>query len=275
MNSPAEVAKNYISIGTNKVNTPILKMFLLAILAGMFIGFAGLGATTFSSTITNASVAKFAGASVFPGGLAMVLVAGSELFTGNCLIVIPLMEKKVTVGGMLKNWVVVWLGNLAGGILVSGLAVGSHQPGLFNAQLAVAHMSTAIGKCSLTFGDAFLKGIACNFLVCIAVWMAFAAKTVGGKIIGLYFPIMLFVLEGFEHSVANMYYISCGLFCKLNPAYMKAATDAGLNLDNLTWGKFFAGNLLPVTLGNIVGGAIMVGLVYWYVYIHDGKKAQK
>lgn len=274
MYSPAEVARNYIAIGTKKVNTPVLKMFLLAIMAGVFIGFAGVGATTLSSTITNPSVSKFAGAAIFPGGLSMVLIAGSELFTGNCLIVIPLMEKNVTVSGMLRNWVVVWLGNLTGGILVSALAVGCHQPDLFSAKVAVAHMSIAVGKCSLSFGDAFLKGIACNFLVCIAVWMTFAAKSVVGKIIGLYFPVMFFVLEGFEHSIANMYYISCGLLCKLNPDYIKAAADAGLDLSSLTWGKFFISNLLPVTLGNILGGAVLVGLVYWYVYLHKEPDTQ-
>ena len=271
MNSPAEVAKNYIGIGTGKVNTSIGKMFVLAILAGMFIGFAGLGASTLSSTIQTASVAKFAGAAVFPGGLAMVLVAGSELFTGNCLLIIPLMRKKVTVAGVLKNWIVVYAGNFVGSIIVSGIAAGSGQPGLFSNAVAITHMSTAAAKCSLAFGPAFLKGIACNFLVCIAVWMAFAAKDVAGKIIGLYFPIMLFVLEGFEHSVANMYYISIGLFCKSNEAYMAAAQQAGLDLSNLTWGNFFAGNLLPVTLGNIVGGSIFVGLAYWYTYL-QGKE---
>ncbi len=272
MNSPAEVAKNYVGIGTNKVNTPIVKMFFLAILAGAFIALAGVGATTASSTIDSASVAKFVGACVFPGGLAMVLVAGSELFTGNCLIVIPLMEKAVSVGGMLKNWVVVWLGNLVGGLLVAGGTVACHQGSLFSNTVAVANISTAVAKCSMSFGDAFIKGIFCNFLVCIAVWMAFAAKSVGGKIIGLFFPIMLFVLEGYEHSVANMYYIGVGLFAKGNAAYAQAAVDAGVDLTNLTWAKFFSANLLPVTLGNIVGGVI-VGLIYWYVYLQGKKEA--
>lgn len=271
MNSPAEVANNYLTIGKNKVNTPIPKMFILGIMAGAFIALAGLGATTFSSSISVASVAKFAGASVFPGGLAMVLIAGSELFTGNCLIIIPVLHKEVPVSGMLKNWVFVYLGNLVGGLLVAAIATYSHQPSLYSNGLAVSHMSTAIAKCSMSFGDAFLKGVACNFLVCIAVWMAFAAKSVGGKILGLYFPIMLFVLEGFEHSVANMYYIAIGLFCKTVPAYAQAALDAGKSLDALTWGNFFAKNLLPVTLGNIVGGCC-VGLVYWYVYLSGKKK---
>ena len=157
----------------------------------------------------------------------MVLLAGSELFTGNCLLVIPLCKKEITLGGMLKNWVVVYLGNMVGGIGVAAICVFSHQAGLFNNGLAASMISTAAGKVSLSFGDAFLRGIACNFLVCIAVWISFAAKQVSSKIIGLFFPIMMFVLCGFEHSVANMYYIAAGIFAKGNAAYLEAATAAG------------------------------------------------
>ncbi|SDB32788.1 formate/nitrite transporter family protein [Eubacterium oxidoreducens] len=272
INSPAEVAKNYVAIGKGKANLSIAKMIFLGLLAGMFIGFAAVGATTVGSTVDNASLAKFLGAVVFPGGLAMVLIAGSELFTGNCLLIIPLLQKEITVGQMIKNWVFVWIGNLAGGILVSLITVGGHQANLFSNQLAVSYISTAVAKTSMTFGDAFMKGIGCNFLVCIAVWMAFAAKSVGGKIIGLYFPIMLFVLEGFEHSVANMQYISIGLLCKLNDTWAQAATDAGVDFSNLTWGAMFGKNLLPVSLGNIVGGLVLVGLIYWGCYLKGTKK---
>ena len=272
MNSPAEVAKNYVGIGKGKVNTPIAKMFLLGIMAGMFIAWAGLGSTVAGSTVENASLAKLVNAVLFPGGLAMVLVAGSELFTGNCLLIIPLMEKEVNIAGVLKNWVVVWIGNLVGSVFVSAISIFSHQAALFSSKVAVAQMSTAISKCSMTFGDAFLKGVACNILVCIAVWMAFAAKDVAGNIIGLFFPICLFVVSGFEHSIANMYYISVGILAKGNATFLQAATDAGLDVTNLTWGKMFAANLLPVTLGNIVGG-VLVGLVYWYVYLQGKKDA--
>ena len=128
-------------------------------------------------------------------------------------------------------------------------------------------ISTAASKTALPFGDAFLKGIACNFLVCIAVWIAgFVAKTVGGKLAGLFFPIMIFVVSGFEHSIANMYYIAAGLFARTNEAYASAAAAAGIDCSGLSWGSFFARNLLPVTLGNIVGGAVCVGCAYWYIY---------
>jgi formate/nitrite transporter len=271
MNSPAEVAKNYIAIGKGKVNTPIGRMLLLAILAGAFIAFGGVGSTTVAVSITEASLGKFIGACIFPGGLTMVLIAGSELFTGNCLLVIPLLEKEIKFSGMIKNWVVVYIGNLIGAMIIAAICVFGHQASLFGNGMAVSMISTATAKATMSFGDAFLKGIACNFLVCIAVWISFAAKQVHGKIMGLFFPIMIFVLAGFEHSVANMYYISAGLFAKTNAAYAQAATDAGVDFSGLTWGHFFGKNLLPVTLGNIVGGAICVGVVYWYVYL-KGKK---
>lgn len=268
---PGDVAKNYIAIGKGKVNTPIVKMFLLAVMAGAFIGVGALGCTTVGVSVEAASLGKFLGACVFPGGLTMCLLAGSELFTGNCLLTIPLLEKEVAIGGMLKNWIIVYLGNFVGSLLLAAAAVYAHQPSLFGNGTAVSMISTAAGKCSLSFGDAFLKGILCNFLVCIAVWIAFAAKDIAGKIIGLFFPIMMFVLCGFEHSVANMTFIPCGLFCQTIPAYRDAAAAAGIDVSNLDLFHFLAGNLLPVTLGNIVGGAICVGCVYWYVYLKKAK----
>lgn len=264
---PAEIAKNYITTGKGKVNTPVPKMFLLAVLAGVFIAMGGIGATTAAVSIPQASVGKLVGACIFPGGLTMVLLAGSELFTGNCLLTIPLLQKEITPAGMIKNWVVVYLGNFAGSLLAAAGIVFSHQISLFDNGMAVSVISTAAAKCSLPFGDAFIKGILCNFLVCIAVWISFAAKDVAGKIAGLFFPIMIFVLSGFEHSVANMYYIAAGLFAKNVPAYAKAAVEAGIDMSAVTWGNFLGANLLPVTLGNIIGGAVCVGCVYWFIYL--------
>lgn len=271
MNSPAEVAKNYVTIGKGKVNTPVPKMFLLAMMAGMFIAMAGVGASTASCTVENASLGKLVGAAVFPGGLAMVLIAGSELFTGNTLLFIPLMEKEVSIGGVLKNWVVVYLGNLVGSMIVSAICVWGGQLGLFGNGLAASAMGTAAAKCSMPFMQALIKGIGCNFLVCIAVWMSFAAKDIAGKFFALYLPILIFVVAGFEHSIANMYYITVGLFAKTNPAYVQAAADAGKDLTSLTWGNMFIANLLPVTIGNIIGGGVLVGLSYWFIYLRKSK----
>ncbi len=269
--SPAEVAKNYITIGKGKVNTPVAKMFLLAVLAGAFIAMGGAGAATAAVSIPMASVGKLVGACIFPGGLTMVLLAGSELFTGNCLLTVPLLEKEIPAAGMIKNWFVVYMGNFAGSLLVASGVVFSHQISLFDNGLAVSVISTASAKCALPFGDAFIKGILCNFLVCIAVWISFAAKDAAGKIAGLFFPIMIFVLSGFEHSVANMYYIAAGLLAKNISAYAQAAKEAGVNLDVISWGSFLGRNLLPVTLGNIIGGAVCVGCVYWFIYLRKPK----
>ena len=269
--SPAEVAKNYVSTGAAKARTPVLRMLLLSVLAGAFIAMGGVGSTTVAVSVPFASLAKFLGACVFPGGLIMVLLAGSELFTGNCLLVIPLLEKKISVGEMLRNWGFVYLGNFIGACLVAAGVVFSHQPSLFGNGLAVSVLSTAAGKCAMPFGDALVRGILCNFLVCIAVWISFAAKDVVGKIAGVFFPIMMFVLCGFEHSVANMYFISAGLFAKSAPAYLDAAVAAGVDVGAVTMDGFLVGNLLPVTLGNIIGGAVFVGCVYWYCYL-QGKE---
>ena len=272
MFAPAEVAKNYIATGKAKVSAPIWKMILLGVLAGAFIAVGGVASTTASVSISAASVGKLVGACVFPGGLAMVLLAGSELFTGNCLLTIPLLQKEISLGGMLKNWVFVYIGNLIGGCLVGAAVVFGHQLSLFGNGMAVSVMSTAAAKCTMPFGDAVIKGIMCNFLVCIAVWISFAAKDVAGKIVGIFFPIMMFVLCGFEHSVANMYYISAGLFAKAVPAYADAAAAAGVNTSAISWGAFFGSNLLPVTIGNIIGGGICVGAVYWALYLRKKNK---
>lgn len=266
MYTPKEIAHNYIAIGTNKARTRAGRMFVLAILAGVFIALAGAAATTASVSIASPSLAKLVGALMFPTGLAMTLIAGSELFTGDCLVIIPALTRDIRVGELLRNWVIVYLGNLVGGLAVSLVVVYGHTFSLFDNQLAAAAIHTAIGKVELGFTDALLRGIACNFLVCIAVWMAFAAKDVTGKIVGLFLPVMIFVLCGYEHSVANMYYIPAGIFASTNP-YYAAAVPVGEHISALTWGAFIAKNLVPVTIGNIIGGAGLVGLPYWYVYL--------
>lgn len=274
MNAPGAVAANFINVGMYKVRLHLGKMFLLAVMAGAFIALAGLGAATASCMVSSLSVAKLVGACVFPAGLTMVLLAGSELFTGNCLLIIPLLSRKIMIAGMLRNWLVVYIGNFIGSILVAMIAVYSHQLGLFSDTLVLTTMQTAAAKCSMGIGDAFLRGIACNFLVCIAVWIAFAATDVVGKIAGLYLPIMLFVVSGFEHSIANMYYGPVGVLAKGVPQYAQIATQAGLDLSVLSWGNFFIHNLIPVTIGNVIGG-VLVGAVYWYCYLKDKKEQEK
>ena len=266
-NTPKEVAQNYIATGVAKTKLPVSKMLLLGVLAGMFIALAGVGATVASATVASPSLAKLVGAFIFPVGLAMVLIAGSELFTGSSLIIIPVLEKEVKISGMLKNWILVYIGNFVGSVIVSLLVVYGGTGSLFGNEVAASMINTAAAKTSLDFMQAVYRGILCNFLVCIAVWMSFAAKDIVGKIAGLFMPIMLFVLCGYEHSVANMYYITAGLFAAKNPVYMAAASNN--NISTLSWGSLFTKNLIPVTIGNIIGGAVLVGLGYWFIYLRD------
>ena len=272
MISVKEATKNYINGGKGKTTMPLGRMFVLAFLAGMFIALAGTAATIASSTVTNSSVAKVITSLVFPAGLAMVIINGTELFTGNNLMTLALMNNKITAGQMLKNWCVVWLGNLVGSLC---LALIVYYGGVLGDPAATAKaVGIAEAKAGLDISVMIFRGILCNILVVLAVWMATSAQDIISKIFACWFPIMLFVLCGFEHSVANMYFISAGLFSKSNAAYLQAAADAGIDTSALTWGSFFGKNLLPVTIGNIIGGAICVGCVYWFVYVRKNKKEQ-
>ena len=259
MNSPEQIAENFIEVGVKKTSLSAKKMFLLGIFAGVFIALAGAGSTIASATITNGSLARLINGMIFPSGLAMVILAGSELFTGNSLIVISVLEKRVSFKMMLKNWLIVYLGNLVGSLLVAFIFVYGHLPNLFAGGLVGTLVNGAITKVSLTMSEAFLRGVLCNVLVCIAVWMAAAAKEAHGKVVALYLPILVFVVCGFEHCVANMFSIPVGILT----SYEYAITSEGL-----TWFNFFVHNLLPVTLGNIVGGCA-VGAGYWAVYLKN------
>lgn len=258
MHSPLEIARYYVEIGIAKVKLSAIKMLILGAFAGMFIGFAGIASTTSSATIENASIARLVSACVFPAGMAMVLIAGSELFTGNNLIMIAFLEKKIRLMDMLKNWFFVYIGNFIGASFVAVLVVYGHTPGLYDGKLAEKMVAAAQTRVVQTFPEAFIRGILCNILVCIAVWAAFAAKKVSGKLLMSFWPVMLFVLCGFEHSIADMYFGVAGLL---------TAQEYGIAAKGLTWGSFLFKNLLPVTLGNLVGGAGIVSCGYWAMYL--------
>ena len=246
---PDEIATKAVSAGIKKANLSIFKMILLGMFAGAFIALAGVGAT-----FGNAYVGKIAGALIFPAGLAMVVVAGSELFTGNCLMVTALLSREIGPLRLLKNWLFVFIGNFIGALLVALIVTSS---GVLD-PVSDSVVATASAKVSMGFPVAMLRGVLCNFLVCIAVWMAFGAKTVGGKIAAVFFPVFLFVLCGFEHSIANMYYVPAGLFMN----WFNGTATAGLSVQ-----PFLVENLLPVTIGNIIGGAVLVGGGYYLAYL--------
>lgn len=206
---------------------------------------------------------------IFGTGLMLVIIAGGELFTGNSLILAGVLEKKVTLGKMLSNWGVVYLGNFVGSVLIAYLMVAS---GLFSSGangLAATTIKIASYKVGLTFGQAFVLGVMCNWLVCLAVWMSFGSKNIVGKVFAIFFPIWLFITSGFEHSIANMYYVPAGILAKSNEAWVAASGLGAEQLANLNWGSFFVNNLIPVTLGNIIGGGLFVALLYWFVYMKN------
>lgn len=278
--APSEITDVAIGVGMKKVSTPFLKEFVLAILAGAFIGFASEGSNMAAYNLLanpdTFGLGKCLAGSIFGTGLMLVIVAGAEMFTGQTLIAAAVMDKKVRLTQMLSNWSLVWIGNLVGGLFMAYMMT---QSGLFNSSAGLLGGMTikiAAYKTSLPFMSAFWLGLMCNWLVCLAVWMAYAAKDITGKILAIFFPIWLFITSGFEHSVANMYYIPAGILAKSNPKWVQAAMDHGVTqemLDGLNWTNFFFVNELPVTLGNAVGGALLVAGVYGFVY-KQGKKDQ-
>ncbi len=260
MKSPAQIAAAYEAAGTSKTKLPFGKAFLLGIMAGAFIALGGLGSQIASVTAATPSAARVISSVVFPIGLFMVLVGGAELFTGNCLIIIPVMTKKTTFAGMFKNWIPVYLGNMVGGLLIALIAAFSHTYSFADGSLAQLVVNTAVTKANISFSDGLLRGILCNVLVCMAVWCSFAADELAGKILALWLPVMLFIIGGFEHCVANMYFI---------PAGMLASMVHGIETEGLSLFGYFVTNLIPVTIGNIIGGSICVGFVYYLSYLKD------
>ncbi len=265
MYTPSEFVSSYALIGQKKTKSPAWKLLLLAIVSGFMIGMGAATTNTAAHAIANPSVAKIVSGLLFPIGLIMVVMTGAELFTGNSLITISVFEKKADWKGMLRNWFYVYVGNFIGGLLLATAHVFSGPLDVNNNGVAVYTMKVAAAKCSLTFGDAFVLGILCNIMVCIAVAISLMSKSYVGKAVGAYVPIVFFVIMGFEHSVANMYYIPAGLLAKTVPAFVESATAAGLDLSALTWKNFLLANELPVTLGNIVGGALF-GTIMWLAY---------
>jgi formate/nitrite transporter len=206
------------------------------------------------------------GGSVFSVGLILVVIAGGELFTGNCLLLSAVMGCRVRFRSMLRNWFFVYISNFVGAIFVVAIIFYGGLWKLGDMGVGAAALKTAVAKVDLTFGEAFFRGVGCNWLVCLAVWMAVASKDVTGKILAMYFPVMAFVASGFEHSIANMYFIPMGILLKSN-ALVVSASGLGDGAANLTWRAFLVNNLVPVTLGNIVGGAIFVGGAYYLAYL--------
>jgi formate transporter len=264
---PQEMAEKAVSIGVRKAALSFLSMFALALLAGAFISLGAMFATTTAAASSSLpyGVARLLVGVTFCLGLILVVVAGAELFTGNNLIVMAWASRKISTRALLRNWLIVYLGNFLGSLGTAALIFLGRQYTAGAGAVGEAALNTALGKVSLGFGQALALGIMCNALVCLAIWLTYSARSVADKILAILFPISAFVAAGFEHSVANMYFIPYALLIKtFDPAFALAHK---IDLASLTWGAFFLKNLLPVTLGNILGGSLLVAAMYWIIYL--------
>lgn len=287
---PAEMAAKAETVGVKKATMPFWNMFLLAVLAGAFIGLGAIFATTASAgsigikdaagaaayaTALPYGVIRLITGLCFTLGLILVVVGGAELFTGNNLIIMAFIDKKVTFGQLMRNWGIVYLGNFVGSVLTALIMFFTKQYMFGGGSIGINALNIGEAKSGLDFIQAIALGIMCNALVCLAVWMCFSARSVTDKILAIIPPIAGFVAAGFEHSVANMYFVPIALFIKSwgDPKFFEMIGKTAGDFPNLTWGNFLVGNLLPVTIGNIIGGAVMVGVVYWFVYLRGKKSA--
>jgi len=276
--TPADMEKRVEQASVRKANLTWLSLLMLSILAGAFIALASEFFTLviFDSTLP-VGITRLIGGLCFSLGLVLVVIAGAELFTGNNLIIMGFASRVVSFKQLLRNWGLSYLGNFIGSISVVFLMFFTNLWSMKNFMLGAKIVQIAADKTNLTFLEGLSRAILCNALVCLAVWLCFSARTVVSKVAAIIFPITAFVASGFEHSIANMYFIPMGLLLKRNTNVMGALNSAmpDLNISNLNLYGFF-GNLFSVTLGNIVGGAIMVGAVYWMIIILPEKiKGQK
>lgn len=268
----SESIQKYIDGSVAKSKTKASTIFFKAIFAGMFIGMGAAGSNVAAHNISNVGIARLVAGCVFPVGLMMVILLGAELFTGDCLAVMAVPGKKTTVLDFVRLLLVVFLGNFVGGVVFSWLIILSNQLNYSSGLLGAYTINIAANKVSMNFTTALVSGILCNILVAGAVLMANCSTDIAGKLLVCFFVIMLFVTSGFEHCVANMYYITAGLFAKANPDYVAVATSQlGLSaekLNNLTVYGFLVKNLIPVTIGNIIGGSFALGLPLYYLNVH-------
>jgi len=280
---PAEMATRAEYLGVRKAEMPVLRMFMLSVLAGAFIALGAVFATTVSAgaiPVTDAGgsaaftaalpygVVRLLAGFVFSLGLILVVVGGAELFTGNNLIVMAWASGKVSGRALLRNWAIVYVGNFFGSIGTAVLVFLGRQYTFGGNAVGISALRTAIAKCELDFPQALALGVLCNALVCMAVWLTFSARSTMDKILAIVFPIAAFVAAGFEHSVANMYFIPYALLIKdFDPAFLAAVAGQVPRAESLTWAAFLLRNLLPVTIGNVIGGAVLVAAVYWAIFL--------
>lgn len=270
-NTPADIVATYSQLGKKKSNRDLGRLIVLAITAGATIGIAAAVSNTAIHQITSTGLMKLVSGLIFPVGLIIIMLMGSELFTGNVMISISVANKETTALKMLRNWTVVYLGNFVGALLIAAGIVFMGQLNYSDGQLGVFTMELAISKAALPFWPAVVSAIFCNLLVCSAVLLFFSSTNTTAQMIACYMPTAFFVFAGFEHSIANMYYLSAGILANYSGLYTAQAHAAGLDLSNLNWSYVLSHNLLPVTLGNIIGGTIIALVMH---YSHSAKEVK-
>lgn len=273
---PPQMARRAEEVGIRKVHAEMLATFVLAILAGAFIAFGALFSTTvLAGDGLPYGVGRLLAGLVFSLGLILVIVGGAELFTGNALIVMAWAGGRVSSALLIRNWLLVYAGNFVGAVGMAFLVFASGQYAFGGGAVGAAALATANAKLNFAFGQAVVLGILCNTLVCLAVWLAFSARSTADRILAIVPPIAAFVAASFEHSVANMYFLPVALLIRTNApeSFWTTIGHSAADYPRLTWSAFVFDNLLPVTLGNIVGGAVLVGAVYWFVYLRPDTRS--
>lgn len=275
--TPSEVIKSNIKSAVAKANLPLAKMILLGMMAGAFIAFGGAASSVAAHGVADVGLARSIAGAIFPVGLMLVVFTGSELFTGNSLMIMAVIDKKITLLKMIRNLVVVYFANFVGAIIIDVLVFLSGQFDFSGGGLGAYTIKVALAKTSIAPVTAVISGILCNILVCLAIVLAGTAKDSIGRIFGIFFPIAAFVVCGFEHCVANMFYIPAGMLAATNTAYVQKAQELyGITAQQCSSLTHFAGteSLLFVTIGNIIGGVLFVGVVLYMAHIKlSGKKS--
>jgi formate/nitrite transporter len=276
---PAAIAARAEQAGVTRAALDPLTLLVLSLLAGAFVAFGAVAATTIGAGAGGLpfGVVRLLTGIVFCTGLIMVVIGGAELFTGNNLIVIAWASGRVKTRDVLFNWVVVYLGNVAGGMATAALMFFTTQYTFDSGSVGLVAVTTANAKSSFAFVPALALGIMCNVLVCLAVWMCYSARTNVDRIFTLVPPVAAFVIAGFEHCIANAYFIPLGLFIKAGApeSFWTSIGKTPADFPNLTWTNFLVGNMLPVTIGNVIGGSILVAAVYWFVYLRHGSQLKR
>lgn len=278
MNNPKEIIEANMKGAVTKATLPLGRMIVLGIMAGMFIALGGAISNTAVHDIANVGLARTLAGAIFPVGLLMIILVGGELFTGNCLMIMATMNKQIKVSALLRNLVVVYFSNLLGSLIIDVLIFYSGNLDYTGGALGAYTIKVALGKVNIAPGKAIVSGILCNFLVCMAILMATSAKDVIGKIFATWFPIFAFVIGGFEHIVANMFYIPTGILAASNPDYVAKAQELyGITSEQLS-ALDLSGlihNFIPVTIGNILGGMVFIGCTLYFIHYGSEKKERK